>query len=92
MKTQLRYSFEFIGFACAFLISATTYAQSGPAGVGSSTSNQVWLDAHSLDIPDGTSIASWSDLSGNGSDFTQGASERQPTYNISGISGINTIK
>ena len=91
MKTQLRYSFEFIGFACAFLISATTYAQSGPAGVGSSTDNQVWLDAHSLDIPDGTSITSWSDLSGNGSDFTQGASERQPTYNTSGISGISSI-
>jgi hypothetical protein len=91
MKKPLHYSFAFIGFACAFLISTSTYAQSGPAGVGSSTDNQVWLDAHSLGFPDGASIASWTDLSGNGSDFTQGASLRQPTYNTSGISGVSSL-
>lgn len=91
MKKPLHYSFTFIGFAIASLMAGTAYGQTGPAGVGSSTDNQIWLDAHSLGFPDGASVASWADLSGNGADFTQGASLRQPTFNTSGISGVSSL-
>lgn len=91
MKKSVHYSFAFIGFACAFLISGTSFGQSGPAGVGSSTNNQVWLDAHALGFPDGTTIASWSDLSGNGSNFTQDITLKQPVYNMDGISSISSV-
>lgn len=91
MKKHLHYSIAIIGFTMATLLSGNAFSQTGPAGVGSSSDNRVWLDAHSLGFPDGSSIASWTDLSGNGANFTQGASLRQPSYNTSGISGISSL-
>jgi hypothetical protein len=91
MKKHLHYSLAIIGFTMATLLSGNAFSQTGPAGVGSSSDNRVWLDAHSLGFPDGSPVASWADLSGNGSDFIQGASLRQPTYNTSGISGISSL-
>ena len=60
-----------------------SHGQTGPAGVGNSSSNKVWLDAHSINAPDGAVVGSWADLSGNGSTFTQGTSIRQPIYTAS---------
>lgn len=85
MKKTFTYSIHVIGLMLLFMATNYTISQTGPAGVGSSTDNKVWLDAHSLGFPDGSSVASWADLSGNGSNFTQGASIRQPIYNTSGI-------
>lgn len=66
-------------------------AQTGPAGVGSSADNEVWLDAHAMGLSDGALVASWTDISGNGNSFSQGASARQPIYNASGIAGVPSL-
>ena len=90
MTNKVSYSRVIMASFITFL-TTLTFAQSGPAGVGSSASNKVWLDAHSLGFTDGSPVVSWTDLSGNGSTFVQGASLRQPIYNASGISGLPSL-
>lgn len=91
MKKRLSYSFALLTFVSSSLCSLNSVAQTGPGGVGSSTNNRVWLDAHSLGLAGGTPISSWTDLSGNGANFNQGTATRQPVYNETGIAGIPSI-
>ena len=86
------YSLFILSF-CLVAISASNslIAQTGPAGVGSSTENQIWLDAHALGAADGALIGSWTDVSGNGSNFNQGSSGKQPLYNADGIGGVPSL-
>ena len=60
----------------------------GPAGVGSSSDVQIWLDATDISASDGDAISNWSDASGNGNNFTQSSAPLQPTYSSS--SSINS--
>lgn len=64
-----------------FLFLASTFslvAQTGPGGVGNSSNNVVWLDGDLVTTGTHPYIATWPDQSGNGNDFTQGTSSRQP--------------
>ncbi|MGB1104260.1 MAG: T9SS type A sorting domain-containing protein [Crocinitomicaceae bacterium] len=91
---MLNNTYSIFALAVCLAVSPATnklFAQTGPAGVGSSVENQIWLDAHSLGASDGSFIPIWPDLSGNGSNFTQGFSERQPIYNIDGIGGVPSL-
>lgn len=90
MKGMISYS-RVVLAAFFGLTSSLTFGQTGPAGVGSSGTNKVWLDAHSIGFPDGSPVGSWTDISGNGANFIQGASIRQPIYNEAGISGLPSI-
>ena len=90
MKNMVSYT----RVALATIISLNltlSFGQTGPAGVGSSATNKIWLDAHSLGFLDGSPVGSWSDLSGNGATFVQGASLRQPIYTVSGVSGLPSL-
>lgn len=81
-----------IALATFYLLNSTLiFGQTGPAGVGNSGNNKVWLDAHTLDLTDGSAVAIWPDLSGNGSNFTQGTGTRQPIYSIAGIAGLPAL-
>lgn len=91
MRNFFTYSHLVIGTFALSICTINSFSQTGPGGVGTSTSNQVWLDAHSMGFPDGALVGSMPDLSGNGANFVQGASLRQPTYNVAGISGIPSI-
>ena len=91
MKKPLTYSLAALGFVLTLSFAGVSIAQTGPAGVGSTSDNRIWLDAHALGFTDGAAIASWADLSGNGANFVQGASSRQPVYNTTGISGIPSV-
>ncbi|MCK4698875.1 MAG: hypothetical protein KAT38_01010, partial [Bacteroidales bacterium] len=63
----------------AFQINS--YSQTGPGGVGNSTSNLVWLEADSLTgLSDGDDITTWSDGSGNALDFSQPDPAYKPIY------------
>ncbi len=63
------------------LISISAAAQTGPGGVGSSTTNKLWLKADAITgVADGGSVTTWSDQSGNGNDFTQSTATKKPTY------------
>lgn len=66
-------------------------SQTGPAGVGNSTNNVVWLDAHALGFTDGSPIAIWGDNSGNNNNFQQTTSSQRPLYNSSGIGAIPSL-
>lgn len=91
MRKFITYSCAFFGAAMLILNGHNLYAQSGPGGVGSSISNSVWLDAHAMGLPDGSPVGVWNDFSGNGNNFVQGASVRQPVYTTAGVGGIPTI-
>lgn len=63
----------FISFTLIF----TSYSQTGPGGVGSSTNNVLWLNADSILQSDSSSVGIWPDISGNGNDANQSTSSNQ---------------
>lgn len=65
-----------------FLLSFFTQclAQTGPAGIGNSSSNGLWLRADNMNQADGTAVASWIDASGNANNAVQAAPTTQPLY------------
>ncbi len=70
---------------------ATPLGNAGPGGVGSSTTNKLWLRSTDLSLANGASVASWADASGNG--FTATAqtplsTTNQPTFLTN---NVNTI-
>jgi|GEM_PF-608833 len=62
-------------------------AQTGPGGVGSSSNNVLWLDASTLGLNDGDSIASWTDVSGNNNHATQTVSLNKPLFRTNQLNG-----
>lgn len=59
------------------LIAIFANAQTGPGGVGNSTNNVIWLDGQQLTgLNHNDPVATWTDVSGNGNNFTQ----TNPTY------------
>ncbi|MES2763299.1 MAG: T9SS type A sorting domain-containing protein [Bacteroidota bacterium] len=86
MKTTLFVSlFTFLQF---LLVS-----QTGPAGIGTSANNVLWLkgDAGTSTTTNGASITSWNDQSGNAINVTQTVTTRQPTYLSNAINGMPAI-
>ena len=65
-----------LSLSCLIVISLS--AQTGPAGVGSAANNVIWLNADILTYSTVPFISAWPDQSGNGNDFTQSTSSRQP--------------
>ncbi|WP_421876997.1 beta strand repeat-containing protein [Marinoscillum sp.] len=66
------------------------YSQTGPAGVGNSTNNILWLDAQnpsslSAALVNDDPVTTWSDLSGNGNDFLQQAADPVPLFRNDGL-------
>ncbi|MCO6499919.1 MAG: hypothetical protein J5I47_06010 [Vicingus serpentipes] len=62
----------------AYLISVSILAQTGPGGVGNSSTNVIWLDPDIVTYSSVPSVTTWPDQSGNGNDFTQATASRQP--------------
>ncbi len=69
-------------------------AQNGPAGIGSSTDNVLWLraDQGTSTTTNGNPVSSWDDISGNANHSAQGNGGFQPVYILSGINGLPTIR
>ena len=59
---------------------AVLIAQTGPGGVGNSTSNGLWLRADNISQANNTAVATWTDASGNGNDANQGTPALQPLF------------
>lgn len=78
-------------FTVVFCYSSIVNAQTGPAGVGSSANNSVWLDAHALAQTNGSLVSSWTDISGNNHHFGQVTSSRQPTYFTAVFNGMPAV-
>jgi hypothetical protein len=70
-----------------------SFAQTGPAGVGSPVTNVLWLkaDAGTSSTVSGSPISSWSDQSGNSLGVSQTVSVQQPSYTANMINGFPAI-
>jgi hypothetical protein len=68
-------------------------AQTGPGGVGSNTSNILWLRSEDItSLVDDEDITSWSDFSGNGNDLSQPTSTLTPVYKTSILNGFPAVR
>lgn len=71
---------KFIYVFSILLIHQIIIGQIGPGGVGNTSSNGVWLRADALPLSNGTSVSSWTDVSGNMNNANQLTVNRQPIY------------
>lgn len=80
--------------AIIFLINTTILAQTGPGGVGSSTSLASWLDANTLSqsTNNGDAVTTWTDLSGNGNNGTQASALSKPLFTTNSINGFPVLQ
>lgn len=69
-----------IMFFNMLLLSNILLAQTGPGGVGSSTTNGLWLRADNLNQTNATAVSSWTDASGNTNNAIESTSSAQPTF------------
>lgn len=71
-----------------------SFGQSGPAGVGTSATNVLWLkaDAGTSTSTNGSPVASWTDQSGNGVVLSQSSAIQQPLYVSSLMNGFPAIE
>ena len=75
------------------IISLNNYAQTGPAGVGSSTSNILWNRSEDLSaLANGDKIATWTDNSGNSNDLTQSDNSFRPEYVTNEQNGFPVVR
>ncbi len=73
------------------LLPGILCAQTGPGGVGSSSSNIVWLRASDIAGTDGAQISGWADQSGNSNDFTTNGSN-EPIFIADELNGLPVIR
>ncbi|MBI3133418.1 MAG: T9SS type A sorting domain-containing protein [Bacteroidetes bacterium] len=66
-------------------------SQTGAAGVGSSATNVIWLDANTLNLSNGNSVSSFTDVSGNSNNFTQALSTKQPIFTTGAVNGLPAL-
>ncbi len=68
-------------------------AQTGPGGVGSSSSNVLWLRSEDITgISNGNDISTWSDVSGNSNDLSQPNSSFTPVFITSQLNGFPVVR
>lgn len=65
--------------------------QTGAAGVGTSSTNVIWLDAHAMGLANGSQVSSFNDYSGNGNNFSQSTSTKRPIYTTGAINGMPAL-
>ena len=77
-----------------FLAVNEIKAQTGPAGVGSSTNNVLWLkgDAGITSTTDGTVVPTWRDQSGNAIHVSQSNTNQQPVYRTNVMNGFPAVE
>jgi hypothetical protein len=77
LRMRLFWGLLILAASCIPIVSL---AQTGPGGVGSSTSVASWLDATSIGQSNGSLVQSWPDKSGNGNNAVKNVTSAQPTY------------
>lgn len=76
----------------ALLLPVISIAQTGPAGVGSSATNILWLDANYHVTVASGAVSSWSDRSGNGNNAAQTVAAQRPVLTGSVFNGYPAIQ
>lgn len=74
-----------------FIVPDFNYAQTGPAGVGSSATNKLWLDASDLTHPNNTLFYNWFDRSGNNNTAVAQYPTTRPLLQTGQVNGLNAV-
>lgn len=76
------------------IICASLWSQTGPAGVGTSNTNVLWLKANAgtTSTVNATAISTWSDQSGNGVHVSQSTAAQQPSFATNVLNGFPGIQ
>ena len=83
----------FLFITVFFLFAFYINAQTGPGGVGNSTSNILWLKSEDISsLVDGDDITSWIDASGNSNTVSQPTSTFRPVYKTSILNGFPVVR
>lgn len=69
-----------------------SFGNSGPGGVGDSSSNLLWLKAEDLSLSDNDDVSTWNDMSGNGNNLTQETASLTPTYKTNIVNGYPVVR
>lgn len=83
----MQLTLPFIGL----FLGSPLLAQTGPGGVGNSSSNVLWLDANVGVTSVGGSISAWADRSGNGNNATQATLNLQPVLSTNVMNGYPAV-
>lgn len=86
---------QLLVFFLLLFITSICFSQTGPAGVGNTSTNKMWLkadvnvykDAGTSSAADGDLVQQWNDQSGNGINATQVTTDHQPTFKTNIING-----
>ncbi|MES2515066.1 MAG: T9SS type A sorting domain-containing protein [Bacteroidota bacterium] len=83
-----------IFFLCVFFLSFVAISQTGPAGIGTSVNNVLWLkaDKGTSSSINNTAISNWADQSGNGISVTQTIAAQQPSFATNVLNGFPAIQ
>lgn len=76
----------------AGLIGGNLFAQTGPGGVGNSTTNRLWLRADTAVVHSGGVVSQWNDISGNGLALAQAIGADRPTLVSNVVNGRPVIR
>jgi hypothetical protein len=85
---MIKITFLIISF---ILSSVILSAQSGPGGVGTSSSLVLWIDINALALGNGSLVQNLNDISGNSNIFTQSAAGYQATLTTSALNGKSVL-
>ncbi len=70
-----------------------TYSQTGPGGIGNSTTNVLWVKVDDITgLNDGDDITTWADASGNNNDLSQPTTSFQPVYVTNVVNGLPVVR
>ncbi|MGW8123669.1 Calx-beta domain-containing protein [Roseivirga echinicomitans] len=76
-----------------FLVCIPAYSQTGPGGVGNSTSNILWLKANEITgLVSGADVQTWTDASGNSNTLTQPDALVSPVYQTNVLNGLPVVR
>ncbi len=84
--------FKYIVFLLIFINFKNTNSQTGPGGVGNSSSNGLWLKADDLTLSNGSNIPTWSDASGNGNNANAASGEQPTLISSSALNGMPAVR
>ncbi|WP_194766623.1 T9SS type A sorting domain-containing protein [Tamlana sp. I1] len=69
-----------------------SYSQTGPGGVGNTSSNGLWLKAENVNLSDGAAIPTWLDASGNNNNATATSGQQPNFQSSSDLNGMPTVR
>src|SRR5688500_10633861 len=82
-----------VAFALPLIGLIDAHAQTGPAGVGNTNSNKIWLDASYISgLTNGARVSSWADRSGNVWNASQANGNNRPTYLTNQLNGLPVVR